>query len=128
MWIAKAAWAKFRDELTQARTSEALAKASHREAEVLLAEKTSTLDWMRHRVNALEKERAVLMAKLVGVALPTPELEPAGVVNSTNLSQPYMGGVGFEDVGDAEARQLGIFHDADGHITYDRSQVVSQEQ
>lgn len=121
MWVAKAVWERLRDDL-------ALANANYRETAVALAEKTATLDWMKHRINALEKERAVLLAKLTGVAIPTPEIESTGVVNSTGLSQPYMGGVGFEDVGDQEAAQLGIFHDADGHVVYDRKQVIAQEQ
>ena len=59
-----------------------------------LGEMTSTLDWLRIRVNGLERERAaLLLAQGVQVAVPTmePRREPR---------EPEAGLTNFEDAGD----------------------------
>jgi hypothetical protein len=91
-----------------------------RECDVFRAQKVrddSSIDWLRHRVNALEKQNTILMGKATGLFFPTPEIVP---------TRPgTMGGVpdfdqlpSFNDVGDDEATRLGIGHDLDGHLKY----------
>lgn len=76
-----------------------------------------TIDWMRHRVNALEKQNSILMGKATGLHFPTPEIVPTrpGTISGLdfNGSMPS-----FEDVGDAEAAVMGIAHDAEGHLKF----------
>lgn len=75
-----------------------------------------TIDWLRSRVNALEKERTVLLMKAAGIALPTPEITPVGP--RVFDSPKYDMGTDFNDVGDAEAARLGITHDEEGNLAY----------
>jgi len=76
-----------------------------------------TIDWMRHRVNALEKQNSILMGKATGLHFPVPEIVPTrpGTISGLdfNGSMPS-----FEDVGEIEAASLGIGHDAEGHLTF----------
>jgi hypothetical protein len=76
-----------------------------------------TIDWMRHRVNALEKQNSILMGKATGLHFPVPEIVPTrpGTISGLdfNGSMPS-----FEDVGETEAASLGIGHDAEGHLTF----------
>lgn len=75
-----------------------------------------TIDWMRHRINALEKERAILLQKSAGIALPTPEIVPTRPGSMTIPNFDTM--PSFEDVGDTEAARLGIKHDPEGVVEY----------
>lgn len=75
-----------------------------------------SLDWMRHRVNALEKQHAVLMQKVAGVAMPVPEIVPT--LPGTSLGFDTM--PSFEDVGDDEATRLGVEHDEEGNVVYSK--------
>ena len=74
------------------------------------------IDWLRHRVNALEKMTAVLMQKAAGVSLPVPEIVPTRPGSMTVPNFDYM--PSFEDVGEEEARRLGIEHDDSGELIY----------
>jgi hypothetical protein len=76
-----------------------------------------TIDWMRHRINALEKERTVLVMKVAGISLPTPEIvatRPGTLSGTPEMHIP----ASMEDVGDDEAVRLGISHDDDGTLIY----------
>lgn len=76
-----------------------------------------TIDWMRHRVNALEKQNAILMGKATGLAFSVPEIVPT---RPGTLSMPSFDTLpDFEDVGDDKAKELGLLHDAQGQV-YDR--------
>lgn len=75
-----------------------------------------SIDWMRHRINALEKERTVLLAKAAGVHLPTPEIVPTRPGSMTVPDFATM--PSFEDVGDVEAARLGIRHDDAGYAEF----------
>ncbi len=77
-----------------------------------------TIDWMRHRINALEKERAVLLSKVAGIHLPTPEIVPTRPGSLSELPVDFPSMPSFEDVGDDEARRLGIRHDEAGNAQY----------
>lgn len=67
-----------------------------------------TIDWMRHRINALEKERSILLMRAAGIALPVPEIVPT-MPRSTAPGFDAL--PSFEDVGDGEAARLGLSND-----------------
>jgi len=78
-----------------------------------------TIDWMRHRINALEKQNAVLLQKAAGVVLPVPEIVPTRPGTLSKMELPDFGTMpSFEDVGDDEAARMGIVHDDDGSAVY----------
>lgn len=78
-----------------------------------------TIDWMRHRINALEKQNAVLLQKAAGVVLPVPEIVPTRPGTLSKMELPDFGTMpSFEDVGDDEAARMGIVHDEDGSAVY----------
>lgn len=76
-----------------------------------------TIDWLRHRVNALEKQNSILVMKTSGVVFPVPEIVPTRPGTMSELpgfdTMPS-----FEDVGPAEAQRLGIVHGPDGSVEY----------
>lgn len=75
-----------------------------------------SIDWLRNRVNALEKERTILWQRASGIALPTPEIE---ISKPRTVQQPnYDFMPSFEDPGDEEAKALGIEHDDAGELVY----------
>ena len=74
------------------------------------------IDWLRHRVNALEKQNAQLMMKVSGVLFPVPEIVPT---RPGTMSIPDFDSMpSFEDVGDAEAERLGLTLDDHGQLQY----------
>lgn len=76
-----------------------------------------TIDWMRHRINALEKQNSILVMKTSGVLFPVPEIVPTRPGTMSELPDfPTM--PSFEDVGNTEAARLGIVHTPDGQIDY----------
>ena len=79
-----------------------------------------TIDWMRHRINALEKERAILLNKVAGVIVPVPEIVPTRPGTISQLPGDYDFSPSFEDVGDDKAHKLGLGHDDTGHLTFDQ--------
>lgn len=121
MWISGAVWDMsqaerlvLRDE--HVRIVSELSKAAER-ATVLREQKAKddvTIDWLRNRVNALEKEKSALLAK-EGIHLPVPEIQQS-VPRTLEASFDAM--PSFEDVGDLEAKRLGIKHDDEGVLVY----------
>ena len=75
-----------------------------------------TIDWMRHRINALEKVNSQLMAKVAGVLLPVPEIVPTRPGTVTVPSFDYM--PSFEDIGDEAAKHYGVVHSDDGTLEF----------
>lgn len=71
------------------------------------------LDWMRHRVNALEKQNTQLMSKATGLVFSAPELVAQRPGMMTDLSDLI---TSFEDIGDDMAKKLGIDHDDSGFL------------
>lgn len=91
-----------------------LAKATA-ETQILREQKVKDdlqLDWLRHRVNALEKERQILLQRVAGIVVPVPELS----VTPNVVSTPAYEIPSFDDMGDDAAKQAGIFHDDSGEI------------
>jgi hypothetical protein len=76
-----------------------------------------SIDWLRHRVNALEKQSAVLMNKAAGILLPVPEIVPTRPGTMSDIPD-FDTMPSFEDVGDTEAQRLKVKHDEDGNVLY----------
>ncbi len=81
-----------------------------------------SIDWMRHRINALERANSILMNKVSGVSMPVPEIVASrpGTISELPNSMTHM--PSFEDVGDTEATRLGVFHNAEGELDYNAKQ------
>lgn len=77
-----------------------------------------TIDWMRHRVNALEKLNALMLGKVAGIHVPIPEIVPTRPGSVSVLQDDLSYSPSFEDVGDSEAQRLGIIHDQMGTVAY----------
>ncbi len=77
-----------------------------------------TLDWMRHRVNAVEKLNAQLLNKVAGIHIPVPEIVPTRPGSITDRMPDYDSIPDFEDVGDKEAARLGAKHDDAGNLEF----------
>lgn len=75
-----------------------------------------SIEWLRHRVNSLEKQNAVLLQKVAGVAMPIPEIVPTrpGTMTVPDFSQMPS----FDDLGDEDARRLGVAVDDFGYIQF----------
>ena len=75
----------------------------------------SMLDWLRHRVNALEKQNAIMLAKISGVHFPVSEIVPS---KPHTLEAAFDHLPSFEDVGDGEVARLGLDHDEYGALKF----------
>lgn len=63
-------------------------------------------EWMRHKINSLEVERAALLGKAYNLTLPVPEIgakRPTEEITLANMSP-------FDHIDDDTARKLGIEH------------------
>lgn len=77
------------------------------------------LDWFRVRLTQVEAERAKLLYLHTGVKMETPSFErstPEDDQQRSALPDMIAGFAGFQDVGDEEARKLGIEWDDEGKI------------
>lgn len=75
------------------------------------------LDYARHRINALERERAILLNKAAGIVIATPEIV-ASRPGTMTMPPDFSTLPSFEDVGDEEAARLGVGHDDAGNIVF----------
>ncbi len=111
------------DELEKRAAEIASLQTSHTDALAQKAKDDISIDWMRHRINALEKHNAILLAKAAGIHVPVPEIVPtrpgtiSAIPNFDTLPS-------FEDVGDEQAAKLGIVQDDLGNIAYDTPESV----
>lgn len=94
------------------------AQASLAELRAIRASQDTTIDWLRARVNQLEKERAVLLREVTHLNIPTVEIARSTGNAMSPTIPPGMALPSFDDVGDAAAEQLGIGHDNNGEILY----------
>lgn len=90
----------------------------------------TTVNWLCTRTTQLEKERAALVFNYMGVKVETPEYAPApasrraAVAMTTTAEVPLdipgvLGQSGmFNDIGDTEAKRLGIGWDEQGAVRY----------
>lgn len=72
----------------------------------------ATFDWMRVRVTQLELERNQLISKYMGVEMPTPVIHQTASPRDNPMGQLPT----FQDVGDDEARKLGVNWHDDGTV------------
>ena|SRR5579859_7273871 len=92
--------------------------ASTNELRTQKAKDDITIDWMRHRINALEKQNAILMQKAAGIAMPVPEIVPTRPGTLSGMPLDFSHLPSFEDVGDEQAAKLGVIHDEEGQLVY----------
>lgn len=100
-----------------------------------LGQLQSSFTWLTEHVNRLERERAELLARVLGVSFPAMTLESTAPTPTQSRivgrpleadddsyagSIPALQAVGalFEDVGDENAAQLGARHDSMGNVTW----------
>lgn len=107
MWISRADFVKLIE-----RNAELVAE--NREKAATLAALQTTLDWARVRLSQTEHERAQLLFNYTGVKIATPTIEP--IASGPSIEDIMRQGPSFEDVGDAEARKLGIGWDDGGRL------------
>jgi hypothetical protein len=93
-------------------------QANHDSALAQKAKDDITIDWMRHRINALEKERTILLQKVAGIALPIPEIVPTRPGTLTMPALDFNTLPTFDDMGDDDAKKHGIQHQDDGSVQY----------
>ena len=108
MWISRTTYTDLRESYIKA----------NEEAKVLASQiraYETTQDWFRVRITQLEHERAALVQNYMGVTLPVPSIERAP---EPNKESPYHPVPHFNDVGDAEAKKLGITWNPDGSVSY----------
>ncbi len=113
---------------------EALAVANERTrmAEAKLSAMQATQDWLTSHVNRLEHERGLLTQARLGLTFPVPLIEreephapgvdPGAIrgVPEDSIPLAQMMAATMEDVGDDQARALGIKHDEMGNVEYTR--------
>ena len=80
------------------------------------AAQQTTNDWLMMRLTQLEHERAVLVQNYMGVKIPVPEIGRA--VETVDVEKALRDpGSLFADVGDEEAKRLGLDWDETGAVT-----------
>jgi hypothetical protein len=105
-----------------------VARTEYLELERRAAASAATTDWMRVRINQLERENAMLKGKVLGIPVEAPEIrvESAAVASTTPVARSgqhrtptperespsvqdiFAGNIGFEDMGDEEAHRQGV--------------------
>lgn len=124
MWVSRTHFEHMQTTLGDLRDALGLEKTLRQQMSTIVVELRTqkakddiTIDWMRHRVNALEKQNALLLGKAAGIHVPVPEIVPTRPGTMTEIPDfPVM--PTFEDCGDGEAARLGITHNEDGSLTY----------
>lgn len=109
MWISRAAY----DEMMR-RALEANGAKEALERQ-LIAQKV-TQDWLLHRLTGLEHERAQLLYRYMDVKITVPvvELDVPKTPENSSIGSDLPS---FNDVGDEEAKKLGLDWDNDGRVT-----------
>lgn len=79
-----------------------------------LAIAQNNFEWARVRMNHVEDERAALLHRVIGQTVPAPRIERSGresMVDTRVDLNGFLGNISFEDVGDEEAKKLGVDHE-----------------
>ncbi len=77
----------------------------------------TTIEWLCMRLTQVEKERGLLVRNYMGITIETPDIRPAPVAREVPTDIPSMLGAAlFSDVGDNQARAMGIDWDAEGRV------------
>lgn len=105
MFVSKSALELFnigRSHVDALREQIAASQAENRQLKDELAAIKANNDWFRVKVNSLEIERAQLLEKAYGIKVPIPE------ITRSTLPVPGFDQALFEDVGDKQAKELGL--------------------
>lgn len=81
---------------------------------VQLAISQNNFEWARVRLNHVEDERAALLHRVVGMTVPAPRIERSGRESMADTRvnlDAMLGNISFDDVGDEEAKKLGVDHE-----------------
>lgn len=114
MWISTAAYLKDKEDAIQLRLERDTAVTQ-------LKQQETTLAWFMHRLTQVEQERSKLIFNFTGVKVEAPTYEPADPEKdgaSMIQRNPLNALPNFNDVGDEEARRLGIDWNPDGTLAY----------
>ena len=114
MWISQKVYLKSIEDAIQLRLERDTAVQQIKQQE-------TTLAWFMHRLTQIEKERSQLIFNYTGVKVeapayeaPDPEKDAASMLNKNPLNALPS----FSDVGDEEARRLGIDWNNEGEVIY----------
>lgn len=108
MFISRTVYTDLRDSLVKAQgEANALAQVN--------AQLNAHIEWMRVRLTQLEFERAQLLKKYMNIDVPSPSFEQPD--NQPDMNQV----IGFDDVGDKIAAELGLTWNQDGSVTVQKS-------
>ena len=107
MWIATKTYTDLLQKLGDAQ-GEARALAEQNRAHQV------TQDWFRVRITQLEQERAQLLFNYTGVKVSTPSIIERAP--ESDVARALQAVQGFQDIGDAEARRLGLGWNDDGTL------------
>jgi hypothetical protein len=120
MWVSKLLFdmivvdnKELHDAIKDSNVSEAKMVGSYSKLSEQKAKDDITIDWMRHRINALVNENAVLMNKVTGLNIPVPEIARAGSMTIPAPAGRFNDALHFQDIGDEEAAKQGITNDDD---------------
>lgn len=79
-----------------------------------LAVAQNNFEWARLRLNQIEDERSALFYRIVGMQIPVPRIERSGqqsMAETKPLIDELMKNISFQDMGDEEAKRLGVDHE-----------------
>jgi hypothetical protein len=79
-----------------------------------LAVSQNNFEWARVRLNHVEDERSALLHRVVGMNIPAPKIERSGresLADTRESLSQILGPISFEDVGDDQAKKLGVDHE-----------------
>ncbi len=114
MWISQAAWLKQLEDAIKVRIERDTAIAQAKQQE-------TTLGWFMHRLTQVEQERSKLIQLYTGVKVEAPTYEPSDPAKdgaSMIQQNPLNSLPSFNDVGDEEARRLGIDWTPEGTLLF----------
>lgn len=90
-------------------------RAENQLLRVQLAVAQNNFEWARLRLNHIEDERSALIYRVANITLPVPHIERSGQTSMAESSKPIlddiMKQISFNDVGDEEAKRLGVDHE-----------------
>lgn len=115
MWISRKAYEDLQAERTRALSNYHLLKEHNKALQV-------TLDWLRVRQTQVEMERAQLVSHYMGINVSVPSIVPERPNLPHVEGHPLNAVPNFDDMGDEEARRLGIGWADDGTLRYPTEQ------
>lgn len=114
MWISRRQYDALLSERQDLHIALAEERGRVKELTARVTAQDTTVDWFRVRVNQLEHERAQLLYNYTGVKVETPVIQKAP--EAVSVADALHSVPNFNDIGDAEARKLGIGWNDDGTI------------